>query len=156
MPAGSAIAPSSRRTVIKAFAALLVAPSWALRATPATRPRAAFGEEAFDAAVAELTDHATPTATDKVRIGVARLAENGAVVPLKIEVELPDARAIAILATKNPVPLVARFDLPAGTLGFIATRIKLAESSEVVALIDTAAGWYMARQAVEVTIGGCS
>ena len=37
----------------------------------------------------------------------------------------------------------------------IAVRIKMRETSNVVAIIDTAQGKFIARQTVKVTAGGC-
>jgi sulfur-oxidizing protein SoxY len=147
----------ARRTIIQALAVLVSAPLTMITrwCAAATRPQVAFSQDDVEAAITALSAGAKPLASDKIRIGVARLAENGAVVPLKVDVDLPNVRTIAILATKNPVPLIARFDLAAGTRAFIATRVKLAESSEILALVETEAGWYLARQTVEVTIGGC-
>ena len=64
-------------------------------------------------------------------------------------------RTIAIIATKNPVPLVATFVCSPRTRAFVATRIKLAESCDVIAVVETDDGCFRARKAVEVTIGGC-
>ena len=91
----------------------------------------------------------------EIRIAAADLAENGAVVPIKIEAGFQQVSAISIIATKNPVPLVAKFVLGKTTAGFIATRIKLAESCDVVAVVETPEGIYQARKAIKVTIGGC-
>lgn len=148
--------PERRRLLaaLAAAGAALLAPARRLFAAP--RPVTAFREEDFERALAVLLDgrEARPGG-EAVRIGVAELAENGAVVPLKVESDLPGVEAVTLLATKNPVPLIARFEFAAGVEAFVATRVKLAESSDVVALVETADGVFVARRHVRVTIGGC-
>ena len=86
----------------------------------------------------------------------AELAENGAVVPVKVETDFTTASSITLIATKNPVPLVAQFKFSERVVPFVATRVKLAESSDIIAVIDTPQGLFKAHRHVEVTIGGCS
>ena len=121
----------------------------------ATRPSAAFQAETLGATLGELYGDRTPVVSDAIKVITADLAENGAVVPVKIETTLAGPRTITIIASKNPVPLVATFILGATTAGFVATRVKLAESCEVIAVIETADGLFKASKAIEVTIGGC-
>ena len=124
-------------------------------AAAAGRPSAAFAAEELDLALTALYGAATFPVSDKIRIGVARLAENGAVVPVKVDVDLPHVEEIALFASRNPVPLVGRFSLGPRTRPFVATRIKLKETCEVIAVVRTRDGLSMARAAVEVTVGGC-
>ena len=119
------------------------------------RPDAAFAAEALDAALVALYGAASYPTSDRIRIGVAKLAENGAVVPVKVEVDLPHVEEIALFASRNPVPLVARFSFGPRTRPFVATRIKLKETSDVIAVVRTREGLSMARAAVAVTVGGC-
>ncbi|MEM7465453.1 MAG: thiosulfate oxidation carrier protein SoxY [Pseudomonadota bacterium] len=121
-----------------------------------SRPRQAFSEESLEPAFSALFGEREITESDKVKVVAAKLAENGAVVPVKVETEFEHATQITIIASKNPVPLVAQFHFHANVKPFVATRIKLAESSEVIAVVETADGLFQARRYVEVTIGGCS
>ena len=144
-----------RRMLRHLLAGLAAVSAWPQRLWAGARPRQAFASTSVDLALVALFGTANIPTSDKIRIGVARLAENGAVVPVKVEADLPGISEIALLATKNPVPLIARFDLTPRVRGFIATRVKLAESSEIVAVVNCQNGLFAARQAVEVTIGGC-
>ena len=147
--------PTRRRWLgrVIALATLPVLGVW--RAALAARPVKAFHAEKLDETLAALAGESLPVTSDKITIGMAELAENGAVVPLKVDVELPDVREIAILASRNPVPLLASFELGPKTRPFVATRVKLAESCDVYAVVRTANGVYMAKKAVRVTVGGC-
>lgn len=83
------------------------------------------------------------------------IAENGAVVPLVIESKLPGTRMIAIVSEKNPHALTAAFHIPDGTDPYIMTRVKIAETSKVYALVQTDKGFFYTDQLVKVTLGGC-
>jgi sulfur-oxidizing protein SoxY len=144
-----------RRLLLAGLGGILAAPlAWAAQRL-APRPVEAFRTETVEQTLRALFGDIEIPLSEKIRIAAADLAENGAVVPIKINADLAEVRAISIIATKNPVPLVAKFVFAKTTAGFIATRIKLAESCEVIAVVETANGIYQARKAIEVTIGGC-
>lgn len=83
------------------------------------------------------------------------IAEDGAVVPVIAQCRAPGTREIHILVDKNPFSLAASFFFPDGTDAFVSTRIKMAETSNVVALAVTPGQAYLARRQIKVTIGGC-
>lgn len=94
-------------------------------------------------------------ASDAIKISVHELIENGAVVPVKIETDLPAVQSISILVEKNPNPLIAHFDLSPECQGFIATRIKVGAPSDIIAVVQSDGKLYSKRQFVEVVEGGC-
>ena len=83
------------------------------------------------------------------------IAENGAVVPIGVSSKLPGTESIAILIAKNPNPLAAGFDIPAGTEPGVMTRVKLAETSDVHVLVKAQGKYYVIKKEIKVTIGGC-
>lgn len=83
------------------------------------------------------------------------IAENGAVVPVEVTSKLPGTRSIALLVEKNPHQLSAEFMIPEGTEAFVATRLKVAETSNVFAIVKTDAGAFQTSKVVKVTLGGC-
>lgn len=92
--------------------------------------------------------HVTITAPD--------IAENGAVVPVTVESDLPNVAAISVFAEKNPYPLNSEFALGEGVLPYVSTRIRLAETQNVMGLVKTSDGKvYGGVTLVKVTIGGC-
>ncbi len=144
-----------RRRLLMAIGAMFSTPlAWATRVL-AARPIEAFRAEAIDQTLSALYGEAEILNSDKIRIAAADLAENGAVVPIKVEASLRHVRAISIIAIENPIPLVGKFVFGKATQGFVATRIKLAKSGDVIAVVETADGLYQARKTIEVTIGGC-
>ena len=93
--------------------------------------------------------------SDAISIGTYDTVENGAYVPVKINTELKNVTSITILVEKNPNPLIAVFHLPVQTRAFVATRIKMDTSSDIVAIIRSGAQLYSTRKYVEVLLGGC-
>jgi sulfur-oxidizing protein SoxY len=60
------------------------------------------------------------------------------------------------VAELNPNPLAVRFSLPEGTEPFVHTRIKLARSGTVYALVRAQGQLYALGRDVRVEKGGCS
>ncbi len=146
-----------RRTCIKLLTAggaflLLTRP---LRVFAEMR-RDAFTATELDTALAEAFPGKSIVISDQITIGVHSVVENGAVVPIKINTSLPDAKKIAIFVEKNPNPLIASFDLSAGCRGFVATRIKIGEPSKVLAVVQSGESLYKHEKFVEVIEGGCA
>jgi sulfur-oxidizing protein SoxY len=96
-----------------------------------------------------------PAASDAILIKAPEIAENGAVVPVGVESKLPGTQSIALLIEKNPQPLAASFDIPAGTEASVSTRVKMGESSDVYALVKADGKFYMAKKEIKITLGGC-
>ena len=116
----------------------------------------------FDAAVAAITGGKELKDSDKVKLTVPEIAENGAVVPVKVEIDHPMeesnyVKAIHVLSTKNGnVRCVDVMLTPANARGYFATRIKLSSTQEVVGLAELSDGTFIkAGKSVKVTIGGC-
>jgi sulfur-oxidizing protein SoxY len=116
----------------------------------------------YDAAVKAITGGKAVADSDKIKLTVPEIAENGAVVPVKVEVDNPMednnyVKAIHVLATKNGNSRCADVMLtPLNGKGYFATRIKLSGTQEVVALVELSNGTFIkSGKSVKVTIGGC-
>ncbi|MFA5370732.1 MAG: thiosulfate oxidation carrier protein SoxY [Sideroxydans sp.] len=90
-----------------------------------------------------------------ISLSAPDVAENGAVVPVTVETSLAGIEQISILVDKNPTMLVASLEFPAGTESFITTRIKMAQTSSVIALVKADGRFYKTSKEVKVTQGGC-
>ena len=95
------------------------------------------------------------TESTQIQITAPDIAENGAVVPITIESAIPKTEAIAILIEKNPSTLSADFDSPPGTDPFITTRVKMAETSNLYAVVKAGGKYFHAAKEIKVTLGGC-
>lgn len=144
-----------RRLVLQgslAFAALAVLPRVALAAA---WPQKAFGSTAAGQAMIDLLGTDQTTVSDQITLEVPEIAENGAVVPVTISTTLDNVESISIVVNKNPRPLAATFEMRPGTLADISSRIKMGETSDVMAVVKTDAGVFSTSKQVKVTIGGC-
>ena len=96
-----------------------------------------------------------PAPSALITLEAPALAENGALVPITVASALPGTRQITLLVDTNPQPLALQVTLPAGTEPFVATRIRMAASGSVLAVVHTADGVFAASRAIEVAVGGC-
>ena len=141
--------------VLKAGAALAMLATLPRAVMAAAWPEKAFGSTAADQALTGLFGTTETTASDQISLSAPEIAENGAVVPVEISTTLADVESISIVVPNNPRPLAASFEVPAGTLAEIECRIKMGETSDVMAVVKTSSGLYSTSKEVKVTIGGC-
>jgi sulfur-oxidizing protein SoxY len=124
------------------------------RVVLAAWPESAFAAKTVDGALDELLDTTSHSASGDIKIKAPDIAENGAVVPITVSTGMK-ADSISVLIEKNPSPLACSFDLGSDTLGFISTRVKMGETSDLIAIIKSDGKLYSAKKTVKVTIGGC-
>ncbi len=130
----------------------LALPQWVLGEWNKT----AFEAKSIDEALNALLGSAAMEESSAVKIKAPDIAENGAVVPIQVDVEgLENIESIAIIAEKNPVPLVANFKCVGQGTSFVSTRIKMGKTSDVIAVVKAGGKLYSAKKEVKVTIGGC-
>lgn len=115
--------------------------------------RAGFAADTLEGALAALGGR--PATSDQVLLTALDVVEDGSVAPVRVVSQLPGTTEIHLLVEKNPVPLSASFRVPAGTVPDIQLRVKMAESSRVVALVRAEGRLYMASAQTTVTIGSC-
>ncbi|MFZ2163154.1 MAG: thiosulfate oxidation carrier protein SoxY [Sideroxyarcus sp.] len=96
-----------------------------------------------------------PADSNLINLDVPETAENGVMVPVVVECKFPRTEQIAILVDKNPTALVENWTIAEGTEGYISTRIKMAQTSTVIALVKANGKFYKAVKEVKVTAGGC-
>lgn len=95
------------------------------------------------------------TESADVVIKAPDIAENGAVVPVAVASKLPNTEMIALLVDKNPNALAGAYDLTGGAAPQVSMRIKMGQSSDVVALVKAGGKFYMSKKEIKVTLGGC-
>ncbi len=116
----------------------------------------------FEDALKAITGGKEVKESKKIKFTAPEIAENGAVVPIKVEVDHPMeeknyVKAIHILNTANGNARCADVMLtPANGRGYFSTRIKLSKTQDVVAVVALSDGTFIkASSNVKVTIGGC-
>jgi sulfur-oxidizing protein SoxY len=97
----------------------------------------------------------TAEPSDKVKLDAPEIAENGAVVPISVTTTLTDVTSISFLVPENPNALAASYRIPAGTIPSVANRLKMAKTSNVIAIVEAGGKLYSATKEVKVTVGGC-
>ena len=153
---------ATRRLVLKGTAVLALIGMAGIRfgATPAFAaandkyPEDAFRQKNSDDAIKALYGK-TAEASDKIKLDAPEIAENGAVVPVAVSSTLPDVTSISILVAENPNALVASYKIPAGTIPNVANRLKMAQTSNVIAVVEAGGKLYSTIKEVKVTVGGC-
>ncbi|MCW2272841.1 thiosulfate oxidation carrier protein SoxY [Rhodoblastus acidophilus] len=120
---------------------------------------AAWNKPAFDAKTMADAYKAmgveNPTASADVTLVASDIAENGAVVPVQAISKIPNTTQISFLVEKNPNMLAAAFDIGPDMLADVTTRIKMGQTSNVIALVKADGKYFTAAKEIKVTLGGC-
>ena len=97
-----------------------------------------------------------------VKLEVPLIAENGAVVPVSVEVQSPMTpqnyvKGIYVVADKNRIPVVTHVALaPEAGQAFMGANIRLGETGDVRAIVEQSDGTLLqVKREVKVTVGGC-
>ncbi len=100
--------------------------------------------------------------TDRVKLDLPPLVENGNSVPMTVMVDSPMTAQdyitdIHVFNERNPLPHIASFKIsPVAGIARVSTRIKLAASQQITALARTSDGEvFVGRANVVVTLAAC-
>jgi thiosulfate oxidation carrier complex protein SoxZ len=149
-----------RRTVLKGWLALATLP---LCLVIQKVQAAAWFVQAFEAkhtaeVMTALQAQAVPV-SQNIHIQAPQKAENGSVVQVEItgDQAAGSITTLRLLADANPTPLIASFELGKQVLPKLVTRIKLAQSGDLIALIQQKDGQFQQqRRSVVVLEDGCA
>jgi sulfur-oxidizing protein SoxY len=114
----------------------------------------------IEEALFEITQGKKVQPSYKIKLGVPKIAENGAVVPVRISVNSPmtkenHVKGIYILTKQGNSRVIYVTLTPANGKAQFATRIKMKESGNVFAIVQFSNGDFIgAVSKVKVTIGG--
>lgn len=152
---------NTRREVLKRSAAVasLLMTAGVLPAVAAEQA-AAFHTAAFEAKnmadVMKALGASAPVESKDVAIQGPDIAENGAVVPVGASTTLPGVKRLLLLVEKNPNMMSAMFDVTDAVEPAIATRVKMGQTSNVIAVAMMGDGRVLyAQKEIKVTLGGC-
>ena len=154
--------PATRRLILKGAAGVALiglgnlpfglAPAFA--AANDKYPEDAFKQKSDADAIKALYGK-TAEPSDKVKMDAPEIAENGAVVPISVSSTLDNVTSISILVAENPNALAASYRIPEGTLPSVANRLKMAKTTNVIAIVEAGGKLYSTTKEVKVTVGGC-
>jgi sulfur-oxidizing protein SoxY len=95
------------------------------------------------------------TASRDIQITAQEIAENGAQVPVTVLSKIPNTQSISIVVDKNPFPLTSTFEFSNGADSYVSTRLKMGQTSSVIAIVKADGRFFTATKEIKVTIGGC-
>jgi sulfur-oxidizing protein SoxY len=122
--------------------------------------QASFNAAAFDAKsladVIKVLGGSAPVESRDVTMTGPDIAENGAVVPVGVSTALPGVKRLLLLVEKNPSVLSAIFEVSDAVEANFSTRVKMGQSSNVIAVALMADNKVLfSQKEIKVTLGGC-
>ena len=93
--------------------------------------------------------------TQPVTITMPQFVDDGISVPVQVESKLPDTESICLIAKDNPFPLLACFDFSPQAYPIIQTRIRLAKSTTILAIVTSKGRRYSFSKQIQIGKGGC-
>lgn len=145
---------SSGATVLGLAAAAGLLPAAASAQNAPGWNKTAFETKSLNDAVKALGG-AAPVESKDLILQAPEIAENGNVVRIGAQSNIPGTTQVAFVIEKNPFALTAVFDIPPGTDASVATNVKMGQSSNVYALAKAGDKYFYAVKEVKVTLGGC-
>jgi sulfur-oxidizing protein SoxY len=128
----------------------------------AVQPSQAFEARTLADALRQTVGKGDVPLSARVKLKAPATAENGAEVPVSVEVDSPMTaddyvKTVYLYVDKNPKPLASEFHFtPASGRAYFRLRIKMGDTSNVRAVAKTNKGLLMAAvREVRVTISGC-
>lgn len=125
------------------------------KAVLAAWPKAAFEDKDLNSALNKLLGSSEMTESGDIEVSAPEIAENGAVVPVKVTANMSGVESITIIAENNPYPIITSFQLGEGAEAFASTRMKMGKSGDAIAVVKANGKLFSGRRPVKVTIGGC-
>ena len=162
-PEAGAESPS-RRTFLGGLGVLGVAAATGALGAPRPAGAQQLGQqESVDAALKRIFGgRPMKDGSGVVKLDINHIAENGAVVPIAVEVASPmtpanHVKQIYIVADKNRIPVVARVSLtPEAGQAAVGANIRLGETGDVRVIVEQSDGTVLqVKREVKVTVGGC-
>ena len=148
----------TRREVLArsaSVAALLAAAGLLPQAAQAAWNQAAFEAKNIADALKALGAGA-PVESKDVTLTGPDIAENGAVVPVGCSTTLPGVKRMLLMVEKNAAVVAAAFDISDAVEANFNTRVKMGQSSNVLAVALMGDGKVLfAQKEIKVTLGGC-
>jgi sulfur-oxidizing protein SoxY len=154
----------TRRTVLGGLGAIgVAAAAGPLLAPPPAAAQALGLQETADAGMKRIFgSRPIKDGGALVKLDIPLIAENGAVVPVSVEVNSPmtatnHVKHVYIVADKNRIPIVTRVTFtPGAGQAYMGANIRLGETGDVRAIVEQSDGSLLqVKREVKVTVGGC-
>jgi sulfur-oxidizing protein SoxY len=154
----------TRRAVLGTLGTVGVIAATGVTLTPRRAGAQALGQnESIDAALKRVfAGKPIKDGSGLIKLDIPLIAENGAVVPVAVEVSSPMTpqsyvKHIYVVADKNRIPIVTRVALtPESGAAYMGANIRLGETGDVRAIAEQSDGTLLqVKREVKVTVGGC-
>ncbi|HAO23828.1 MULTISPECIES: thiosulfate oxidation carrier protein SoxY [unclassified Methylophaga] len=122
-------------------------------------PQDAFNAETLEDAILTFLGEAEEVNEEAIQFTIGSpptYAVNGATVPVEIHTSLENIQRVAFLVEKNPFPLAMALEPTSAVIFPFKTMLKVAEDSEIIAMIRADDKLYRTSRYVEIDIGGCA
>ena len=122
-------------------------------------PQDAFNAETLEDAILTFLGEAEEVNEEAIQFTIGSpptYAVNGATVPVEIHTSLKNIQRVAFLVEKNPFPLAMVLEPTSAVIFPFKTMLKVAEDSEIIAMIRADDKLYRTSRYVEIDIGGCA
>ena len=116
----------------------------------------AFQAKEFQKSVKAIYDSTPIESTDQIKIEAPDVAENGLSVPVSVSSSIKQIENLSIFIENNPLPLIANYHLKEGMIPEFSMRGKVAKSSNIHVMVQTADKLYSSTRKIQVTLGGCA
>ena len=154
----------TRRAVVGGLSAVGVVAAAGVLGKPLPAEAQALGmQESVEAAMKRVFGgRAIKDGSGLIKLDIPLIAENGAVVPVSVEVASPMTstnyvKHVYVVADKNRIPIVTRVAFtPQAGQAYMGANIRLGETGDVRAIAEQSDGSLLqTKREVKVTVGGC-
>lgn len=128
---------------------------WPVSLLASDWPADAFQATSYEEAAGALFRSEPVEEGGHVQLEAKAIAEDGSTVPIRVITDLTGPLTVTLFSVANPTPAVGRFELSAALDGRLDTRVKMAQSGDVVAVVSAEGRHYGARRRIQVAAGGC-
>ena len=116
----------------------------------------AFQAKEFQKSVKAIYGSTPIESTDQIKIEAPDVAENGLSVPVSVSSSIKQIENLSIFIENNPLPLIANYHLKEEMIPEFSMRVKVAKSSNIHVMVQTADKLYSSTRKIQVTLGGCA
>jgi sulfur-oxidizing protein SoxY len=128
---------------------------WPAKVLASNWPADAFLATSAEDAMAIVFEGAPIEQSERVQLEATAIAEDGASVPIAIRTDLSGPLVLTLFSASNPTPAVGRFELAPQLGGQLDTRVKMADSGDLIAVVTADGRHFSARRHIQVAAGGC-
>jgi sulfur-oxidizing protein SoxY len=128
---------------------------WPVATLAESWPTDAFFAPSVEEAFTALFGDDPVVESDHVRLEAKDVVEDGAIVSIGVRTDLEGALTVTLFSVNNPTPAVGRFVLSEAVDRVLDTRVKMAKTGDLVAVVSADGKHYSARRSVRVAAGGC-